>query len=135
MRRLAFILLILLMPLRGWAGDAMAIQMALHPGVPHAAATEAAPGSEHHGATAQADHRNQAQPANAVDCTDHAAADSAAPDSHCQTCTMCQACHSLAITLPASALPGAEPLNALPLLPAQFFASADRAPGLKPPIS
>ena len=135
MRRLAFVLLILLLPLRGWSGDAMAIQMVLQQGMAHAASGEPMQSAEHHDATAQAEHRHAAQAEDAGDCTDLQSTDSAARDSHCQTCTMCQACHSLAITMPASALPGAEPLNAVPSLAAQHFASADRAPGLKPPIS
>ncbi len=129
-----FILLILLLPLRGWVGDAMAMQMVLPGGSPHAA-DEASHGTEHHQAAQRADHRHGTGVGLSSDCADHAAADAASLDSHCQTCTTCQVCHTLAINLRTTVLPVSEPAHPLPPLAVQPFANADRAPGLKPPIS
>ncbi|MCZ4312935.1 hypothetical protein O4H66_05915 [Comamonadaceae bacterium G21597-S1] len=135
MRRFFFILMIALLPLRGWVGDAMAMQMALPGGMAHASAPETATGATHahahHGAAA--DHQRHA--AASGDCTDHADGDATVSDAHCQTCTVCQTCHTVAITVPLVGTEATEPMTAAPLTAQSRFASADRAPGLKPPIS
>ena len=66
------------------------------------------------------------------DCTGHSAEGA---DGHCQSCDVCQACHSIALT-PAAL--GAAPVfspRTQPRAKAARFASAEAAPGHKPPIS
>lgn len=123
MRRIALLLvLLLLLPARGWAGDVMAVRMAAgvaqalaHPAVRPAAAPDEC--HEHHGG-----HHAEAAPEA-----------SAQPDA-CTTCQVCQACHAPVLT---SALPGLLP--APPAVPPQTaeqqHTSAERTPGFKPPIS
>jgi hypothetical protein len=152
-RHLIFALMIALLPLRGWVGDAMATQMAVHSllqaGIesaanpqPHeadatetiaaGARTTAAAGSfDHHAAAAQG-----AMPA---DCLEHGGAttDLASNDSNsaCPDCAFCQACHTVALT---AAEPNLSPMahpSALPQPAAAQFASAEAALGQKPPIS
>jgi hypothetical protein len=131
MRRFVLTLMMALLPLSGWTGDAMAIEMA--------AATLETPtfaietGADHartETAAAVFDSENTLH----ANCHDHVAAldDTAHADSNCSTCS---ACHSLALaptlTQAASvALSAPQPQAAEP-----FFASAERAPGFKPPIS
>lgn len=137
MRRILFLLMIALLPLRGWVGDAMALQMVLPGGLAHTAVHASAPGSDAqaHGGAAADQHRHLATTAPRGDCTDHALGGTTEPDSHCKTCTVCQTCHTVAITVPATGTEGTEPPAALPVLADSRFASADRAPGFKPPIS
>ena len=126
MRLLFLILMMALMPLRGIAGDVMAIRMATQ--LPsQAAAVDAAPS----GMTA--DH---------ADCMGHSEAaarpgPAQGPDSqgHCATCPACQVCFSVALpwlvpTWSAAPLP-----HTVPFVLDLTFISAFAAPGLKPPIS
>ena len=140
MRVLLFALMIALLPLRGWVGDAMA--MPANAGHCSAMQTVAhnAPST---GANGQFDTNSRASHANCLDpagASAHASADTAAQpgdtdDGQCCTPSACQMCHTLALT-------GAVRLNAgagQPPLPwpagAMQFASAVPAVGLKPPIS
>lgn len=120
MRLLILALMLALMPLRVWVGDAMAIasvkQMS-HPGV--TAAMADCPG--HDGA-------HEAPAANSDQGMAHASED-------CTSCSSCQICHTVALAaLPtmatAAAMPWATPQATLPR-----YTSAERAPGFKPPIS
>jgi hypothetical protein len=116
MRVFVLALAILLLPLRGWLGDAMALQM-----VPqHQAPT-----------TTETVHQGHAGHA---DAEGHEALAAAPPD--CQTtCTHCQLCHSVAMTVwPAVPLLGEAPRHA-PAFEPVAFASAEPARGFKPPIS
>ncbi len=115
MRRLVLILMLVLLPLRGWTADAMGsgMLMPMNP-MPVAAQAEA----------------------NTHDCMGHEASEEvAAPsDDACPTCTVCQICHTVAlstlvVTLVSAALPFALP-QALP----PRFASAEAALSIKPPI-
>ncbi len=136
-RRLFFVLMIIMLPLRGWVGDAMAMQMALV-GTTQPIAIVQGMGAAHHDEASTAAHPHALAPPPAVahgDCTDHGASDDPTQDTHCQTCTVCQACHAVAITLPPLDV---ATLASIPLPPqsaAGRFVSADRALGLKPPIS
>lgn len=128
MRLLFVALMIALLPLRGWVGDAMAMTPASH----------AMPAS-HPGHTPEAH-------ADLADCHGHADmahAEHSNPDAHdahaassdCGSCSACQICHSVAMTpmLPvfaADVLPASAPQSAI-----RELASAERAPGYKPPIS
>jgi len=144
MRRLLFALMIVLLPLRGWVGDAMAMQLlsgttqapqhTLH-STAHSGATMTAHGAEAH-----------VHPAALLqgDCPGHAAMTQAPADppqqadsgdsGDCGTCVACQICHSVALT-PVTLHLGASLLPAGPL-PASSHAyfSAERALGFKPPI-
>jgi hypothetical protein len=135
--------MIILLPLRGWMGDAMATQMASQMNFPALAqqqvAIESIAANAHEsGASAHFD----AQVANATasvkpDCADHMNGNDPMPStaSHCDSCTLCQACSAVLIAEP---LPGLAAMSTSPCVPAataRRFASADRALGLKPPIS
>ena len=130
------VLAILLLPLRGWLGDAMALDAA-HASVQ---ATAAVP-MQHvmhdmHGMQGMqgADGADEASEAEATV--------SAAPGSHpanaahdCQSaCTDCQLCHSIAVAV----WPEVPMLDAAPReTPASLsvaYVSAEPAPGFKPPI-
>ncbi len=133
MRRWFFVFLILLLPLRGWVGDAMAMQMAL-PG-PHGPGTGAI---EHAGAASDRAHAAASAIVLAAegDCGGHTAAQGADDEmdaAHCEACAMCQTCHTLAVLLLPELLAAAQASPALPQTGLQGFASADRALFLKPP--
>jgi len=136
MRHFLFALLIALLPLRGWMGDAMATQMAAGQ-LQHHQQTQAAVQADHvHEAmdTAHADHHTETQALH--DCMDQVADDAShSSDGHCETCAACQACHTVALS---PATPDLMPHFSAPTLPrsaADPFASADTALRQKPPIS
>ncbi|PQA78562.1 hypothetical protein [Rhodoferax sp. TS-BS-61-7] len=122
MRRLVLLLiLIALVPLRAWAGDAMAIQMAAQTRAADMVAA-ASPPPAHSNC-----HEMQAEPATAPQ-TSHTA-------DPCATCASCQACFTVALVVPAlqsatQALP-----HGLPRAASAQFTSAVLALGHKPPIS
>jgi hypothetical protein len=152
-RHLIFALMIALLPLRGWIGDAMATQMAVHSlhqaqiesvsaQPPHqAGATEIiAAGAGNTWAAAPFDHHAaSAQSAMSADCLEHggASADPAGNDSGgaCPDCAFCQACHTVALTSAQPSLSSSAQPGTLSQPAAAQFASADAAPGQKPPIS
>jgi hypothetical protein len=141
MRLFVIIVLMALLPLRGWAGDGMAIRMAI-------GMTSSMAG--HHGA-APAQPLAAAQTpvaAEHADCVEHAsmaaaqptvggdiAAKPASPD-HCSTCPTCQACFTVGLLVPTIELPVQLPRTAFQQDRAvAVFASADLAHSQKPPIS
>lgn len=159
MRCLILALMIVLLPLRGWIGDAMAMNSATGPQIAiQNIATDVHPtlGSDHFDAQTSRFILAGALP----DCADHAPTSgavavpdpalssspgaSAHPDcadcdgdhaSHDGTCNACQVCHTVAMSadtrpLPALALPAFAPATSF-----HSFTSALPAPGLKPPIS
>ncbi|CAN5200788.1 hypothetical protein BH10PSE16_BH10PSE16_35660 [soil metagenome] len=142
MRPLFFVLMIAVLLLRGWMGDAMANDMALAPlQHPHAAsqpqqfATKTI-AAHAHGTSAHAHFDTEFAAQAAHDCAGHAAEDTApAEAAHCPSCDVCQACHSAAL-IPASADASAafDPRTP-PHAKFARFASADAARGQKPPIS
>lgn len=133
MRVLLLALMIALLPLRGWVGDAMAMDMmseALHT-PSHAiksVATDTHPAR--HSGHFEAHH---------ADCAEHAApaptSDAAGShDGNCASHAACQLCHSVALATPPLTLaPAALPLAAPPLALAGF-ANAELPRGFKPPI-
>jgi hypothetical protein len=145
-RRFLLILMIALLPVRGWLGDAMAMQLVQAPASAahlHQHASDVAVADRaiaHHG-----DHAAHADHADHANHADHAAheaglckagdADKACePSLHVQ-CGTCQMCHSVAASLPeALALPSAVP-QGTPGFHASAFVSAEPAPAFKPPIS
>ncbi len=116
MRRLFLILLIALLPLRGWAAAVMSVEM-LHPG-------------------SVAAHQMVES-----DCPDHAAmrapsdTQDTSTNGHCSTCVACQICHSVALTgMPF--IEFAPVAVASPKPPGGVhFASAQLADRVKPPIT
>ena len=113
MRAFVIALMIALLPLRGWAGDAMAEHMAL----PQAAA----PAATSHAHCAMHDAGAEMTPAQD---------DAAAHDG----CSLCQACHTLALEACISSATPLTPPFLLPRVAASDFASAERALSVKPPI-
>lgn len=127
MRRWFVLVLIALLPLRGWVGEAMAGEMlAQHLAAPKIVAS----GQASMGADGHQDCMGHALPSDAG----HPAA-SPQPGSDCPTCAQCQACSSVALALPpALSLPPVAP-SVVPGEAPAHFASAEAARGLKPPIS
>lgn len=127
MHRWFLLLLIALLPLRGWVGDAVAAEML----VQHSAAAQ-------HGSASPAtqDHRLPHH-----DCAEHADAgtsgEAAAQTdvSACAACASCQVCSSVAMawTAPAGLLPALAPMR--PGSDGPRYASADPARELRPPIA
>ncbi len=127
MRVFVLALAILLLPLRGWLGDAMAIEAAQPAPIGHATHTMQA---DEHAMHDMAGHAHDTHH------SDGAAAEPAhTPDDCHTTCGDCQLCHSVAIALwPELAALVAAPRTAPAFAPAAFV-SAQPKPGLKPPIS
>ncbi|MCZ8257367.1 MAG: hypothetical protein O9327_17085 [Polaromonas sp.] len=147
MRHLLLALLIALLPLRGWVGDAMATQMSAgqiqhsqseEHGQQHGATKTIAEHQDHTLAEAHFDHEDmaQAQPAAEPDCAGHGTGESThTADGHCESCAACQACNTVALSLTGPDLCPVFKSLALPLPAADHFASADAALRQKPPIS
>ncbi len=125
MRYLFVAIMIILLPLRGWAGQSMAVDMAaqqLVMAIAVATSAETAPMPPDcpmlAGSGAEMEHT-----------------DTAAADLHCDNCNTCQLCLTLGslthAPLPAQAF---VPFYKPQTLSIQFL-SADTAPGHKPPIS
>lgn len=141
MRTLFLALMIALLPVRGWLGDAMAIEMVRH-AMPAAeavagvaqAATEAHCHEAGDMAMTAMDNASHAEHAMADGHGDGSDSDHASHQG-CGTCTACQVCHSVA--LGGTELPGIahDAPQAAPAAPAARFASTEPFLGLKPPIS
>lgn len=113
MHRLVIALMIALLPLRGWVGDTMAEQLALVQVAAHA-------GASHH------------------DCAMHGADPTQAQDDDADqggACTVCQACHTLALEAPAHSPAVLASTRIMARVAAADFASAERALSVKPPIA
>lgn len=140
MRHLFLILLIALLPVRGWVGDAMATGMAGTPAQhQQQVATKMVAGHVHEvGAQGHFDHDAVVAQAGqaAADCTGHASGvASHAASTHCESCTACQACHTVALSQFASDLSPVVRGLTLSSIAADQFSSAEAALGQKPPIS
>jgi hypothetical protein len=139
MRHLLLVLMIALLPLRGWMGDAMATSMAAGQLQQQQVATKNIATHVHEtAAEGHFDHETTASEAlqAAHDCAGDAADETShVAGAHCETCAACQACHTVALSHTA---PGLNPVvNALtlPHAAADQFASAEAALRQKPPIS
>lgn len=139
MRILLVALMIALLPVRAWLGDAMAMQMVTgHSNTIEIVAT--IPDHIRAGGTFSLNSETVALPCHEADvATGHASHDTTPtePAAHgdCAQCSTCQVCHGVALSLATHPLP-------LLALPTQLmhsgqalFASVPRAPHLKPPIS
>ena len=104
MRAFFIILLIALLPLRGWVGSAMATEMA----------------------------SVQVSIAMPVDCAEHATS-SQKEKSHGGSCASCQFCHTVALAAPARNVLAVHMPFAWPASMAAAFSSAALAPSQKPP--
>lgn len=117
MRHWLLILMIALLPLRGWVSDAMAVEMS--GAQPHAWVAEAADADHpcpEHSATATADHDNHGSGG------DH-------------THTACDVCNGPALALAAAPAQTLPPAHSVMVLPVEHFASTEAQRGVKPPIS
>ena len=117
MRALLIALMIALLPLRGWVGDAMAQQLAT------ASVQAPVSGAE------QARHTH-------TDCAlhgDQGSTPEPASD-HGGSCSDCQVCHTMAMEAPSLASLQAASAPAVLYPVSSDFASAERALGFKPPI-
>lgn len=139
MRRWFVLLLIALLPLRGWVGEAMAGEMLGQ----HIAAASSVQAQQ-----AQAASHPQVQPVPQAqsalhDCMGHQAAASFVGEQEpaqsasgdCPTCASCQVCSSVVLSVDAARLPAAAFGNTLVPRMGTRFASAEPAPAFKPPIS
>jgi hypothetical protein len=141
MRRFLFALLIVLLPLRGWMGDAMAYSMLglgtnSHTSV-NTDATYLAANNDHMTLTLASNPANTApQSASSHPCHDAGAQDdtqaNASPAS--SACTACQVCH-LTVSLPQAPCTLTQTLSSAPIAqPPVLWASADLSVLTKPPV-
>ena len=140
MRHLFLIIMIALLPLRGWVSDAMATGMA---------ATEVqskqqiaikieANNADDAAAKANFDLETMTTETGliAADCSDHAFGTHLhTADAHCDSCSACQACHTVALSPAAAEASAVFNLGTLPRAAAAQFASAEAVLGEKTPIS
>ena len=126
------ILMMALLPLRGLAGDVMAIRMAAHLPPDGAAVVVAIPVAELVVVSA----------ASHADCMGHADATpeqgplaGTGSSGYCTTCPSCQVCFSAALPVLPAVWSTAPLPNSVPRIGDSTFFSAVSAPSLKPPIS
>ena len=137
MRYFVLALMIFLLPLRGWAGDVMATQMA-----GSAIAFEKGSTSTHEmGAKAFFNHQKHSvsiSPA-APDCHEQVVSHSDTADTptndHSSTCAACQSCHTVALSPNSPGLATSFNQPVVGQASAARFTSADAALGQKPPIA
>ncbi|WP_084181130.1 hypothetical protein [Polaromonas glacialis] len=140
MRHLFLILMIALLPLRGWVSDAMATGMLasqVQQQQQTATKTEATHGHEA-GTKAHQDTETVVADVTptAADCPGHASgAESHAADAHCESCSVCQACHTVALSPTGTDVTAVFNLSMLPWAAVAQFSSAETALGEKTPIS
>ena len=121
MRFFLFALMIALLPLRSWAGDVMALEMAQQQLI----ATETGYDSSHCLDIVHADVGLQVAPSDSQDTA----------QDHCNTCTACQVCHSVAMASEVQWPVARQLPHYVPMPSTATFTSAAPAPGFKPPIS
>lgn len=127
MRHVLLALLVALLPLRGWVGDAMATGMLMQ----HIGAAQHA---KHNTDAAPAAHLEALSATPVADCHGQAASDEQ-KDSPQHNCAACTLCHSANL---ASVLTDWQPASVPTHRPSagnRHYTSADTAAGLKPPIS
>jgi hypothetical protein len=138
MRHLFLIIMLVLLPLRGWVSDAMATGMVTAQVQQQTTAKIVA--THAHEAEAQAHQDTETVVADAsqtaADCSGHASGgDDHAADTHCNSCSVCQACHTVALPPAAADVTAAFNPRTLPRAVVAQFVSAEHALGEKPPIS
>ncbi len=138
MRHLFLIIMIVLLPLRGWVSDAMATGMVTAQVQQQTAAKIVAIHAHEAGVQAHQDTETVVADASqtAADCSGHASGgDDHAVDTHCNSCSVCQACHTVALSPAAADVTTAFNPRTLPRAVVAQFVSAEHALGEKPPIS
>lgn len=140
MRHLILALMIVLLPLRGWMGDVMAMEAVSSAQISIISVAE----NDRFTLGKSGFYANSGEsglPVSPLHCPDHASAlDGGSTDTdgdHAAHggCTACQVCHTVAMSADAAPLPTL-PLPALtPATSFPGFTSAQPAPGLKPPIA
>ncbi len=148
-------LMMILLPLRGWTGDAMATDMAVSMATQQMHQTAAAQHiaeahrghqghDSHEGLGGHATHEAPTEVmASAADGLSHADCDQMHDAGHsadhgagsCESCSACQACHNVALLVTSDGLTPHLSAVWTPTAVADPFASADAAPDQKPPIS
>ena len=131
MRLLLLILMMALLPLRGLAGDVMAIGMAAHLPSDRAEVVMAMPvtGLE----VAAASHADCMGRADAT--PEQGPLPATGSSGHCTTCPSCQVCFSAALPVLPAVWSTAPLPSSVPKIGDSTFFSAVSAPSLKPPIS
>ena len=147
MRHLVLVLMIALLPLRGWAGDVMATQMAVSAASIEAISIEAvaietgSPDARETGGKASFIHHKQMVELSdvATVCHEHPGSQpdtaNASNSVHCTTCPACQVCHTVALSPSSLDVTISFASPQLGQSSASIFTSADAALGQKPPIS
>lgn len=131
MRRIFLILLITLLPLRGWAGAVMSVEMALQNRVAAHHAVDGA-GLNSVSAVKTSDcHEQMAVTGGSGPSESHGTL----PSGQCNTCVACQICHTVALTGAPLIQFAPSTLSPPQALGGTRFASATLAAYLKPPIS
>jgi hypothetical protein len=123
MRHLLLALLIALLPIRSWMGDAMAVAMLA---APAHVMEQAASGTDH---TMGADHAMGTEHVMTGDTT--GMQDSGSEHTH----KSCEVCNVPAMALAIPAAPTLAPQHGVLVPPAERFASSEPHRGTKPPIS
>ena len=132
MRRWFILIMIALLPIRGWVGDAMAADMVTQR---IAALAQVSVTAQKPADTAADPHADCHGKAAAHSPAAEAGTEAAIPVTDCGSCTSCQVCHSVGMATGASATPLVTAPHAAPPLRGTHFASAEPARGFKPPIS
>jgi hypothetical protein len=133
MRIWLLVLMIALLPVRGWLGNAMAVDMA----------SQAVAKAQKAGSPVPANVVIDAEASMPADCPMHAqsadtaaaAIDAEAGSVHCNACDTCELCLALATSTWSDAATLAFAPHAAPLATGYRFTSADRFSSFKPPIS
>lgn len=132
MRIFLLVLMLVVLPLRGWVGDAMALGQSTQVGLEDKAAPEPIINAECTHGDGGTHHGHQASTALSADL---ATADHGAADSHDHGgCTACQICHSAALDTVPVAAPVDPARGGQPLATSVVDTSAERVLGDKPPI-
>jgi hypothetical protein len=125
-RHIVLALMIALLPLRGWVGDAMAGQMLQQ----QLAAINSE--AEDVDSTSASGSFDASVALHGQDCEGHMG-DMAASD--CVTCPSCQVCHGFVLVMPLPATSLTVHPQTAPAVRGETFASAEAVQGFKPPIS
>ena len=142
MRHLVLALMIALLPLRGWAGEVMATQMAASAVSIEAVAieTKASDAHETEGKASFIHHKQMVESSDVApvcheQLVSHPDTANAANSEHCTTCPACQVCHTVALSPPSLNVTISFASPQLGQSNASIFTSADTALGQKPPIA
>jgi hypothetical protein len=131
MRRWLLLVMILLLPMRAWVGDAMAGQMLQQRADAIAAGTAEANPAHH--AAVRAHHDCDQHAGGMATAADAIAATPAVAADDCPTCASCQVCSSVALSPFVAFMPAAGFSQAPPSSDAPWLSSAEQALAFKPP--